>query len=584
MLSFRKISLILAGVLILSVSAEARVCFLAGSDDDEGCLTTPSFSGSKACPGYEICEIPEAGASKCPDGGINLYRPEDCCSDGSIYERCDGEGQVCNGASCTGTDAEGNPYTACEIGYCGCDASYTEDCTGNGLEGVGEPCGGLYQSCQCSSDYYACDADANKGGASCNDGTEKHTSCTCPTPDGGDWVTDPDECCYGFSRTCTNQPSGEVVYKCNQTPTYNCVCGFSYATGTSNSCINGCSDDRYEYVGNIPAHVICNDYVRGIQAACGNNCQCEDGYWDFFEECNAQKSTVCKDLGYTDKTCDGAWIACPYDVTAKKCLDTEGGDEELACTDGYAKTVADCGTTGSRGWTLGTAADNAGCYQCKAKTCPTGYTGGNFSYCLSGYKAEYHPTAYAGNTKCYRCVKDCPAGYSTSQFRICPSGQTLQEHATVKGCYGCVTLQCTDGYAKSAADCGTTGTKGWTLGTDTDAAGCKKCEKKKCSQNGFCMEGHLEPTDEYSGDTQCKICVNSCPAGYSENSMMMCKPNTSVKVTHPEQKNCYKCETCYSGDYYTCAKGEGLFYLTITDSNGNKHQCLICNDDAFMEK
>ena len=535
MLSFRKISLILAGVLILSVSAEARVCFLAGSDDDEGCLTTPSFSGSEACPGYEICEIPEAGASKCADGGINLYRPEDCCSDGSIYERCDGEGQVCNGASCTGTDAEGNPYTACEIGYCGCDASYTEDCTGNGLEGVGEPCGGLYQSCQCSSDYYACDADANKGGASCNDGTEKHTSCTCPTPDGGDWVTDPDECCYGFSRTCTNQPSGEVVYKCNQTPTYNCVCGFSYATGTSNSCINGCSDDRYEYVGNIPAHVICNDYVRGIQAACGNNCQCEDGYWDFFEECN----------------------------------------------DGYAKTVADCGTTGSSGWTLGTAADSAGCYQCKAKTCPIGYTGGNFSYCLSGYKAEYHPTAYAGNTKCYRCVKDCPAGYSTSQFRICPSGQTLQEHATVKGCYGCVTLQCTDGYAKTAADCGTTGTKGWTLGTDTDAAGCKKCEKKKCSQNGFCMDGHLEPTDEYSGDTQCKICVNSCPDGYSENSTIRCLGDR-IAVEHSTNPGCYKCEVCYPLTYI-CGSGQNSITLIIKDKDGVTHDCRKCiNPDGSV--
>ena len=297
---------------------------------------------------------------------------------------------------------------------------------------------------------------------------------------------------------------------------------------------------------------------------------------------NCTTQPTCTELGYSKSKVEGceSYVLCPFDTSYMAC--TKYGEGQ--CSNGYAKTVADCGTSGSSGWTLGTAEDSAGCYQCTAKTCPMGYTAGNYGVCLSGYKAEYHSTAYAGNTKCYRCVKDCPAGYSTSQLRICPSGQTLQEHATVKGCYGCVTLQCTDGYAKSAADCGTTGTKGWTLGTDTDAAGCKKCEKKKCSQNGFCMDGHLEPTDEYSGDTQCKICVNSCPAGYSENSMLMCKPNTSVKVTHPEQKNCYKCESCYSGDYYTCAKGDGLFYLTITDSNGNKHECLVCNDDAFMEK
>ena len=325
MLSFRKISLILAGVLILSVSAEARVCFLAGSDDDEGCLTTPSFSGSEACPGYATCSIPAIGASACVDSGTNLYKPEDCCSDGSLYERCDGEGQVCEGASCTGYDEEGNLYESCEIGYCGCDASYTEDCTGNGLEGVGEPCGGLYQSCQCSSDYYACDADANEGGASCNDGTEKHTSCTCPTADGSEWVTDPDICCWGVSDTCTSQPSGDKVYKCRTGQVYDCFCGYSYDAGKTGSCKNGCTDDNYEYVGNIPDNATCGDYTLGIKGACGNNCYCNVGYWDFKEECSVQNENICAELGYTDTSCEGDWIACPYDVSAKKCLNTQGG-------------------------------------------------------------------------------------------------------------------------------------------------------------------------------------------------------------------------------------------------------------------
>ena len=322
MLNVKKISLIVAGVLVLSTSAEARVCFLAGSDDESGCLSTPYYVGSEACQGYVVCSIPAIGATACVDNGTSLYQPEDCCSDGAVFERCDGEGQVCGGASCTGYDEEGNLYESCEIGYCGCDASYTEECTETGQEGVGESCGGLYQSCQCSGEYYACDADATAGGSSCSDGTQKYTSCTCPTPDGSDWVTDPDECCYGYSSTCTNYPGGDVVYKCKLVPTYDCVCGFSHAADTTKSCVNGCTDDNYEYVGNIPAHAICNDYTSGIQSACGNNCQCEEGYWDFVEECTIQESTICESLGYTDESCDGDWLACPYDVSAKKCLNT----------------------------------------------------------------------------------------------------------------------------------------------------------------------------------------------------------------------------------------------------------------------
>ena len=185
---------------------------------------------------------------------------------------------------------------------------------------------------------------------------------------------------------------------------------------------------------------------------------------------NCTTQPTCTELGYSKSKVEGceSYVLCPFDTSYMACVKYGEGQ----CSNGYAKTVADCGTSGSSGWTLGTAEDSAGCYQCTggwtlgtaedsagcyqctAKTCPTGYTAGNYGVCLSGYKAEYHSTAYAGNTKCYRCVKDCPAGYSTSQLRICPSGQTLQEHATVKGCYGCVTLQCTDGYARRAGHLG----------------------------------------------------------------------------------------------------------------------------------
>ena len=281
---------------------------------------------------------------------------------------------------------------------------------------------------------------------------------------------------------------------------------------------------------------------------------------------NCTTQPTCTELGYSKSKVEGceSYVLCPFDTSYMAC--TKYGEGQ--CSNGYAKTVADCGTSGSSGWTLGTAEDSAGCYQCTAKTCPTGYTAGNYGVCLSGYKAEYHSTAYAGNTKCYRCVKDCPAGYSTSQLRICPSGQTLQEHATVKGCYGCVTLQCTEGYAKSAADCGTTGTKGWTLGTDTDAAGCFKCEMKTCptGTRSSCNSHAYESgsTNYYRGDDPCVKCTTCPNNGYAIGSGKGGCDSGQIRVESSDPK-CYECKTGYDREQYGC----NIEHAITVDADGN---------------
>lgn len=318
MLGLKNFSLILVGILFWSVSAEARVCFLAGSDDDENCLTSIGDFVEDGCSGYLSCDIPAIGASTCANSEQSLYQPEDCCSNGSYFERCDGEGQVCNGVSCEGYDANGDIYESCEIGYCSCDSSYSETCSGNGLTGEGEACNGLYQSCKCSDEYYACDAEAEGSGSSCYDDTQKYTSCTCPDADGSTWVSDASDCCFGYSKYCVNRPSGRIVYECNLVTFENCSCGYTYASSTS-SCINGCTDEDYEYVG-VPENVTCKDLLNGLSTTCGNNCTCKSGYWDFTESCEQQVSTVCTNIGYTDTSCSGEWIACPYDASAKKCL------------------------------------------------------------------------------------------------------------------------------------------------------------------------------------------------------------------------------------------------------------------------
>lgn len=462
MLKIKTFFLILAGIFFLSMAAEARVCFLAGGsaeNDASLCLTAPKFE-SESCPGYTTCEVPRTGARECEDGGVKFYLPEDCCSNGN-YEHCDSStGKVCSGTVCSGVNSSGEFYEACQSGYCTCDSSYSEKClVEDGLIGVGEACNGKYQSCQCNSHYYACDLNATCEGASCNDSRgEVCTSCVCPAADGSEWVSDPDSCCWGYSSTCTNRPSGATVYKCKTSQPRDCVCGYSYSTGKA-GCINGCTDSNYEYAGNIPNHVTCTDYTSGITSACGNNCTCDIGYWDFYEQCPLQPVSICSQLGYTDTTCDGNWIGCPYDKTAKKCLTIDTGSTptptvcasgyakspeectpvvagytwiigsydsdgcgkcvmvENTCPAGYAKILGECGRYAS-GWTLGTLGSN-GCGKCSAKPCPTGTS----TTCTGALEIE--GVNYSGDEICKSCdigpiePAECPAEYPYATQEEC---------------------------------------------------------------------------------------------------------------------------------------------------------------------
>ena len=321
MFKINKILIILAGMVLFSSVSDARVCFLAGSDSDVNCLSSEIDIESEKCPNKVLCDVPRKGSSVCIDAGSYFYDNIDCCSDTSIYEPCNEEGMVCNGATCYGTLASGESYLGCELGYCQCDSSYSEACDGEGEVGVGEPCGGKYKSCQCAGDFYACDASATCSGSTCSDDRgQLCSSCVCPSAGDGNWVSDPDTCCGSYTASCTNWPSGVTVYKCNTISLPECVCGYTRDANKS-QCINGCTDSSYEYQGNIPAHVVCNDYTNGISATCGNDCRCDIGYWDFTDNCTSKNDNICATLGYTETICDGAWIGCPYDQSAKKCTE-----------------------------------------------------------------------------------------------------------------------------------------------------------------------------------------------------------------------------------------------------------------------
>lgn len=563
MLKVKNFFITLAAIVLFSSVSEARVCFLVGSDDEEGCLTATYEIESLKCKGFSLCESPRKGSSVCIDAGNNYYKPEDCCSNTEFYEPCNGDGMVCEGSVCKSSGENGEDVIWCEIGQCKCDDSYSETCDpSQGLEGVGDPCGGKYKSCRCGSSYYQCDNSATGSGSTCQDdrGT-LYSSCTCPTAGENGWVTDPDECCNGYSNTCTTQPGGQVVYKCRTTNLPECVCGYVFSP-SKQACVTGCTDDGYAYKGELPANATCTGSVAALSEGfvCANSCQCNDGYWDFVETCTKQNDNVCEVLGYVDTTCEGDWVACPYDVSAKKCLhigkntgEGEGGEGDSAvCPEGYSadKTqVSDCGDSGAKGWLFEsqTVGDTLVCGKCTAKTCEEGSKPGGVCIapkvgivvgyagdkkcvkcgsCSEGYAsdAKYCGAGYTLGTKkdangCYECVaKDCPEGSSTSTS--C-SGNAIAvatgSYSGASACYKCNT--CTDNHAVSVTLCGQSGVAGWKLSdTEKDSSGCNKCIENACpagsAVNKQCGDGEVQSMAGYSGNSRCYKCVErSCPSG-----------------------------------------------------------------------
>ena len=552
--------------LVAAADAEARVCFLPGILGGDGCI-----DNSNGCPGFNR-------TTPCPEG----YQTETCNYNGKTYYRCS-----CRNDNYTAEKGLGSKYR-CRVAYdeeCGCPYKETicnsalypyESCDNYvGASGREDSCrspadGSIrYKDCGCSREVYP---------YSCDERGLKEPSGTdyCEEPDGSRW--------YPY-----------------------CICDDSYSTEECSSRTDGCTTlVEQVYNGND------NCYLCSAET-CSEEGQINlEAYW-----CNVTQTTVtdCATLGYVKATkCDDGTtgVKCPFDSNYMYCPGQEETDDDVCPAGSSSKyqTVEDCGTSGSAGWNIYTKKVVSGnkvivCGACAAKSCPTGYTAGDLGICRSDYKAEYHSTAYAGDTGCYRCVKDCPAGYSANQLQACFVGQTLQEHATVKGCYKCVTLQCTDGYAQSATDCGETGTKGWELGTDTDAAGCYQCERKSCATGEFALNSvsnfcgvNMSSTlgDSYRGDRQCYkcICIDGFVKDVSEcgqsggweldTSIIEANENGSGDVS------CYKCKakTCPTGPGITtnrseCYNSPYYGYESTVGYAGNDtcYKCKLCPNGQY---
>lgn len=417
---FKLSILILGFVLCLSAVSQARVCFLGGGNDfdgdgilDDACLGN-NFVPLTNCPGYTFCDTPPSSADTCKEGGMVLYKPEDCCSNTNYWVPCDESlGYVCTGATCSGTNAKGEDHTTCQQGKCVCDSAYNKECSAaDGLVGVGVSCGGKYKECKCNRDkYYKCGDNAT-GSGKCTDAEgDWYAQCICPATGKNNWVSDADDCCVGVEDNCTSQPNNVMQYKCYDNLnaiTLECKCGVTYQENKS-SCVNGCSDSQYSFIGNDPL-ISCQSSVMGIGdnlgGFCGNNCTCIDGYFDYEQLCEKQNDEICAELGYIDTVCSDNYVACPFDSAAKLCLECE------------YKTLADCQSSFSNAMC---ASNSLGCYAVAG--------------CKPGYKLSSDGKSCVENT-CQGYVSCSEGLYGKGDVCVNSKGTFYQTCEVAETCYG----------------------------------------------------------------------------------------------------------------------------------------------------
>ncbi len=317
---------------------------------------------------------------------------------------------------------------------------------------------------------------------------------------------------------------------------------------------------------------------------------------------NANPAGDCTTLGYSKDNVSGCehYLYCPFDTAYKRCVKYGEGQ----CSNGYARILSDCnpfktsivqpGTGGSivvqPGGNLGTVTGTTNRASLAASaTAGTAGTisGGNLgSVDLPSMSTTFHEEGWYLNENdkdsagCYKCEqKTCPSGTSTSKTcsNASQTAQATGDYAGNSACYKCVTTKCSTGYKKTVAECGSSGSKGWTLNAEKqDAAGCFKCEKKTCPTGtsvGCSIYSYKSgTTNYYQGNTQCIKCTTCPDNGYSTSTK--CNSTNQKAVVSSKDPNCYTCETCYSRRYYGCVD----YHHQTVDKDGN----LITDNSCFV--
>ena len=340
-------------------------------------------------------------------------------------------------------------------------------------------------------------------------------------------------------------------------------------------------------------------------------------------DCSDYPLTNCPEHGICDK--------CPDDETYKKLTGCESGYTLNAsgtgcilstCPTGYAKTADDCYNKGSAGWSLDLTDkyDSTDCYKCTAKSCEVGYSTDITSIAdcgttgSAGYTFTKSESGYSGDDACGKCecTDPCKDTYTgeipenahavTEACKACDEEKDIVTDWACDDGYiinsaktGCIPATCPTGYAKNASECSASGSGAWHLDMNNryDSTDCYKCEPDACKgessttitinqcgsadigsagwslgETGYsgedkcytckklackpgystetttCEAGYELVTKGYSGDDECGKCVEKdCSTGYSKSitSEANCSAGYSFKQD-PDNPLCGMCE------------------------------------------
>ena len=364
-------------------------------------------------------------------------------------------------------------------------------------------------------------------------------------------------------------------------------------------------------------------------------------------DCSDYPLTACPEHSICDK--------CPDDETYKKLTGCETGYTLNAsgtgcilstCPTGYAKTADDCYNKGSAGWSLDLTDkyDSTDCYKCIAKSCEAGYSTDITSIAdcgttgSAGYTFTKSESGYSGDDACGKCecTDPCEDTYTgeipenahavTEACKACDKEKDIVTDWACDDGYvinsaktGCIPSTCPTGYAKTADDCYNKGSAGWSLDlTDKyDSTDCYKCIAKSC-EAGYSTDitsiadcgttgsaGYTFTKSEsgYSGDDACGKCecTDPCEDTYTgeipENAHAVteaCKACDKEKdivtdwacddgyVINSAKTGCIPstCPTGYAKVASECsASGSGAWHLDM-NNRYDSTDCYKCEPDA----
>lgn len=372
--------------LIAAADAEAKVCFLPGVLNGDGCIDNSSWLGT-GCQGYDR-------TTPCPEG----RQEQTCIYEDRTYYRC----------SC-----KSDNVLNLENGKYICTGTFDSECGCAGSETFCNPARYPYESC---ADY----TNASGSGDSCRspaDGSIRYEECACSR------TVYP----YNCNETGLKEPSGTDYCEAPDGSRWYpyCICDDSYSTEECSSRTDGCTT-LVEQVYN--GHDNC--YLCSAETCSEENQINLEAYW-----CNVTQTTVtdCATLGYVkvSKCDDGTTgVKCPFDSSYMYCPgQEESGDEEVDCS-AYPLTTCPTGAICSE------CKNSEGVFV-KVDSCESGYVEMNnscvraYASCeAAGYFSDDTNRSCSGTAMIYlnngnqqQCYTgcSCESGYAESDNQCLPA-------------------------------------------------------------------------------------------------------------------------------------------------------------------